>query len=148
MDGILVANKWLNQVAVAFFKPKHEGVVVLGFVLVNLIGNPLETGQDVDHFDPVAGRNLSGKVGGDNRLNGRRVGWQGAGLLVGFQDVVQHQGSNLVPSQQLVFTIGLTDRTAHPVGIRVGSDQDVGIDLLPERNRASKGFRKFRVRVL
>ena len=148
MDGILITDKWLNQVTVAFFKPKHEGVVVLGFVLVDLIGDPLEPGQDVDHFNPVAGRNLSGKVGGNNRLNGRRVGWQGAGLLVGFQDVVEHQGGNLVPSQQLVFTIGLTDRTAHPVGIRVGSDQDVGIDLLPEGNRAGKGFRKFRVRVL
>ena len=42
LDGILVANEWLDQVAETFFKTEHKRVVVLGFILVNLIGNPLK----------------------------------------------------------------------------------------------------------
>ena len=147
-DGVLVAGVGADEVAVGLLEA-HEVAVLLALVLelVDLVADVLEAGQHAAHLKAVVAGQRVGHHGRDDRGDGDLGLGVLAALLGHLDEPVHQQDAHLVAGQQHVLAV-VRDGGAHAVGIGVGGDHEVGLDLVGQLQRQLEGLAELGVGVL
>ena len=127
-NGILVAHKVTNHVAVALFSATDE--CFLAFKFEDFGSNPLESCQYVVHLHANLLGDIGRKLAGDDGLDDELFAGQLAFLFPFFEQIVDEDTHCLVTVEEHPFAIGFLDGNTDAVGIRVAGENDVGINLL------------------
>ena len=91
------------------------------------------------------GGNLVGQRGGNQGFDGNRILRHGALLDSALADIIQQQNAHLVAGNQLIGAVRAADGNAHPVGIRVGGQHQVGTGLLGQLQTQAQSLKNLRV---
>ena len=145
--GVLIPGMGAGQIAVAFLKAHHKVVcTALGLQLRHHLADVLKSGEQILKGAAVAGGNGLGQIGGYKGLHRHAVLAQSAFLLSHFQQVIQQHSAHFVAAHQPYFA-PLHHRNAYPVAVRVGCQQQIGVDIFVHFQCQFKGLLNLRVRV-
>ena len=123
-------------------------MVALVLKLLDLLGDPLETGQRVKAHEAEARGDLARQLGGDDGLDDRAVCRDGAQRLTALQNVIQQRAADLVAGHQVVLALVVLDGDAHAVAVRIGAEDAVRADLVRQLHRHGEGRRILGIRDL
>ena len=126
--GVLVAHGGAGEVAVGLLEA-HEEVALapLGLQYADLLADELEAGERAAQLQAAGACDVVCHGRGDDSGAGDFADHVGAGLArLGSQEVEQQQ-ADLVTGEQFVLTC-MRDGDADAVGVRVGGQEQVGLD--------------------
>ena len=127
---VLVADIVADHVAVAFLEGEDVLIAAGGLPGGNALGHELEAGEGVLKMHAVCLGNGTGHLGRDQTAHGAGRGRHGAGRLSGLNDIVQKEDAHLVSGDGDILAVFVTNHGSDAVRVRVGTDDQVAVDLL------------------
>ena len=144
--AVLVPDVGAGEVAIAFLKAKNVAIrPALLFQLADLLADKLETRQHIHGSDTVVPGNLFSHIHGDNGFDHHGIGRHFAMLDALAANIVQQQEPRFIAGEQLIVPLGSFHGNAHPVAIRVRSQQQIRLASAGIFHAQGHGFPNLRV---
>ena len=121
--------------AVAFLCSVDEVLAFL-FNLPHDFRYPLETSEAFPAFDLVFFGDGCLKIRGDNAFYADRAGRHLPRFAQRRQDIVEVEGAQLIACHEHEIAVFVGNRDPKPVGVRIGSHDDIGLFLFPRESMA------------
>src|SRR6185437_13581203 len=140
---ILIPDLAADHQSIAFFSPND--IVLAAFFFLDQLGYIFEARKHAITMDPVALGDGIDEIGGHDGLYDH-IGRTGDPFgFSRFDHIVEGQCRRLVPVHQDPVTLFVFHANAYPVRVRVGTQQDVRVDLLRLPQSDAHGLAFFRV---
>ena len=131
-DGVLVACVQAHEVAIALLEAHEEAVALASLdELVHLAADVLEAGEHATNLKAIVLGQGVGHGGGDDGGHDDLAAGVLAGLGLHAGQPVDEQDTHLVAGEQLVVAL-VRNGHAHAVGVGVGGEHEVGVDLVAQ----------------
>ena len=132
VDGVLVADMRAGQVAIALLKAEDIAVsAALGLQLADLLTDEFEAGQGAAQLDAVLFCNRRCHIGGNDGRYRHGVSRHRTLCKAGTADVVE-DNTHLVTGDEPVAALTVGHGGAAAVTVRVGAQQQIGVDLVAQ----------------
>ena len=122
---VLVPDIVPQHIAVGLLVGKDHLALSRPLQLVLLLRQELKAGEGVVALKAVDLGHLPGHLGSDDGLQGHGFFRHLPGAVLGPNEVVQQQHTGLVAGEHPILPIARADHDAHPVGVRVGTQDEV-----------------------
>ena len=132
VDPILVAHKGGRQEAIALFKTEEERVTARILELLDLFTDKLEACQGLEHIHAIMLADAVGQRSRNNRLDSCAILGQCTLLLLGGENVLQQDTTNLVTGQEMEYAVMSTNGHTQTVAVRIGSKNDIGMHFVSQ----------------
>src|SRR5580658_7622522 len=142
-DGVLIADLAADHKAIAFFTA--DDVVLAPLFFLDQLGNIFEPGERVVAFNVAAARDLVDEFGGDDGFDDHVVRFGDPFFLAGLYHIIEGEDGGLIAVQQGPLSLAVFHADAYPISVRVGAEEDIGIDLLGFAEADAHGFAFFGV---
>lgn len=116
---------------------------MIRFIFFDFFADKFKTDGHVYEFDAKIVTDRLCHACSDKTLYDDAVCGQFPVLFQTGQDIIEKQDANLVARKGDKFPLVVLDGYAKAVTVRIGAENDIGIDLLRERNAHGKRFFKF-----
>ena len=144
MDAVFIPHEWADEAAVRLFVSEFEdGTLATVFVITDPVPNVFETSKETFAANAVIFGDLPSQIRSHDRVVHHPIGMKFAAFLPFTEDVIDKQGRGLVAGQPFIrsFTRKIGDSAA--VAIRIGHDDEIGMDLLGLFKRFDERFGHF-----
>ena len=144
-DGVLVARVGAAEVPARLLEAEHEGVRAVLLPLLDLLADELEADGRLEHRDAEVIADGLCHARRDEGLDDGRVLGQRVLLLETGEDVVEKQDADLIARERDELALVVLDGDAEAVGVGVGAEHDVRIDLVRKVDAHRERLFKFGV---
>ncbi|MPN12621.1 hypothetical protein SDC9_159939 [bioreactor metagenome] len=144
-DGVLIPDVVADHVAVGLLVGEDDLAHSRGLQGVFLFRHEFEAGEGVVRGNAAALGHLARHVGGDDGFEGDGTLRQGAGAASGTDEIVQQKHAGLIARNGHIFPGPVPHHNAHPVGIRIRAQNEVGVMPPGQLHGQREAFGIFRI---
>lgn len=142
-DGVFVAGMGAAEISARLLKPEHIGMRAVLLPLLDLLADELEPDGRFEERDAEIGADRLRHARGNKGLDDSRVCGEGVLLLEACEDIVEQQDAHLVAGERDKLALLVLDGDAETVGIGIGAEHDVCMDLVCKRNAHGERLLEF-----